>query len=302
MMWKSVALRMRRIRQGAIAVAQRLAPDSAAKPPWERSVLEDIAARRPWNLRVKAERVFALARIRDLREGVTVVIVNWNTKDVTSDVIRAVQTLSPTGTNILLVNNGSTDGSREHFRTVKGIQTLFLGGNAGHGAALDIALSRVRTRTAVTLDSDAIPLRPDWLTPAVQPVAEGRAVLAGHRSSRAFVHPVYAAVNTREFLRRRLSFQIFVPPGVDPSTAVWGEEAWDTGEIMTRRLGEDEVVFVESGEVPVPGLRGGMTKDVVYHYGGLIRETTGALTAEAVAEWRRSHELVLAALDVRSAE
>lgn len=269
-------------------VALALRPQAPFKRPWERSVLEDIAARRPWNIRVKWERARAARRIGRLVDGATVVVVNWNTRDVTADVIRAVQRLSPPELRILVVDNGSTDGSRELFAGWPGVETLNLRANAGHGAALDIGVCRVRTRVAVTLDSDAIPLRSGWLDPVLAPVRDGRAVLAGHRSSRDFVHPVLSAVDTAAFVRRGLSFQIFVPPGVDPRSARWGDEAWDTAELMTRRLETPEVVFVEGGEVPVPGLRGGMVAGAVYHYGGVSRETTGAVGPEALAAWREA--------------
>lgn len=271
---------------GASRAASKLRPGAASTPPWERSIVDDIAARRPWNLRVKLERAVALARVRGLRGGVTVVIVTWNTREVTADVIRAVLELSPPDVRVLVVDNGSTDGTRELLRGWPGVRSLLLRSNAGHGAALDIALCRVRTTVAVTLDSDAIPLRRGWLDPAVTPVRTGNAILAGQRSSRNFVHPVFSAVDTAVFLRRRLSFQIFVPPGVDPDTAVWGEEVWDTAELMTARLQPDDVVFVEGSENLVPGLPGGTTAGVVYHHGGVTREASGRVSDAALTEWR----------------
>lgn len=271
----------------------RVFPDASSKLPWERSLLEDLAARRPWNARFKLERALALPRIDRLRPGVTVVIVNWNTKDVTADVLRAVQDLSPHGTEILVIDNGSTDGSRELFAQWPGIRTILFRSNMGHGAALDIGLCRVRTSIALTLDSDAIPIRKGWLEPAVAPVRNRQAILAGQRSSRDFVHPVYSAVDTAEFLRRRLSYQIFVPPEVDPNTAEWGKNAWDTGELMTGRLGPGEVAFVEGGPVPISNLRGGMTSDIVYHYGGVSRESTGWVSSDAVHAWRSACSAVV---------
>ena len=249
-------------------------------------MLDDLAMRRPWNLRVKAERLFALRRVNQLQDGVTVVIVNWNTMDVTADVVRAVQRFSPPATRILVVDNGSTDGSRELFQGWAGIDRLLLPGNAGHGVALDIALCRVRTRIAVTLDSDAIPLREGWLDQAVKPVRDGRAVLAGLRSSRDFVHPVLSAVDTEVFLRRNYSFQTFVPPGVTSESARWGENCWDTAELLTPRIDPARVVFVDPTPNAVPGLPGMTTGGVVYHHGGVSRGATGTSDPLAVQEWR----------------
>ena len=292
--WTAPALRS--LPRGLAAAVALIRPDAARKPAWERTALEDIAARRPWNIAAKVARQVALRRIRSLQEGVTVIVVNWNTKDVTSDVIRAVEQLSPPLTRILVVDNGSTDGSRELFRSWPGIQTMLLRANAGHGVALDLAVCATRTKVAVTLDSDAIPLTPNWLEAAVAPVREGRAVLAGLRSSRNFVHPVYSAVNTAEFVRRRLSFQAFIPPGVTSETARWGQNAWDTAELMTRRLRADEVFFVDPTENLVSGLPGMTTGGVVYHHGGVSRTASGIIDDAALAAWRDAGERLRAAV------
>ncbi len=292
--WTAPALRS--LPRGLAAAVALIRPDAARKPAWERTALEDIAARRPWNIAAKVARQVALRRIRSLQEGVTVIVVNWNTKDVTSDVIRAVEQLSPPLTRILVVDNGSTDGSRELFRSWPGIQTMLLRANAGHGVALDLAVCATRTKVAVTLDSDAIPLTPNWLEAAVAPVREGRAVLAGLRSSRNFVHPVYSAVNTAEFVRRRLSYQAFIPPGVTSETARWGQNAWDTAELMTRRLRADEVFFVDPTENLVSGLPGMTTGGVVYHHGGVSRTASGIIDDAALAAWRDAGERLRAAV------
>ena len=263
-------------------------------------MLDDIAMRRPWNLRVKRARLMAWTRLRRLDDGVTVIIVNWNTKDVTADVVRAVQRLSPDDVRVLVVDNGSTDGSTEVFGSWEGIDTILLRSNAGHGVALDLAVCATRTRVAVTLDSDAIPLTADWLDQIVEPVATSRAVLAGHRSRRDFVHPIYAAVDTAEFVRRKLSFQVHRLPGI--SAERWGENAWDTAELMTRRLCPDEVVFVERTENSAPDLPGMTAGGVVYHHGGVSRATDGAVTPDAFDAWRLACRSLGVGVDVLQPE
>jgi glycosyltransferase involved in cell wall biosynthesis len=248
-------------------------------------VLDDIAMRRPWNLRVKRARLIGRTRLRRLKDGVTVIIVNWNTRDITADVLRAVQRLSPSDVRVLVVDNGSTDGSAATFREWPGISLMELSSNAGHGVALDLAVCATRTKVAVTLDSDAIPLAEGWLDLAVGPVASGRAVLAGLRSSRDFVHPVYSAVDTASFVRRKLSFQVHRTPDASGQER-WGENAWDTAELMTLRLAPDEVVFVERTENVAPDLPGMTTGGVVYHHGGVSRAVDGEVAAEAMEGWR----------------
>ena len=260
-------------------------------------MLDDIAVRRPWNLRVKYGRLVARIRLRWLRDGVTVIIVNWNTRDVTADVVRAVRTLSPAGTRVLVVDNGSTDGSAEMFRRWEGIDTILLRSNAGHGVALDLGVCATRTKVAVTLDSDAIPLTGDWLDQVVEPVVARRAVLAGHRSSRDFVHPVYAALDTAAFVRRKLSFQVHRLPGMRLDEVRWGENSWDTAELMTPRLAPNEFVFVEPTENRKMGLPGNTPGGVVYHHGGVSRATDGGVTAAAVDEWRAACRALGAPID-----
>jgi hypothetical protein len=241
--------------------------------------------RRPWNVCVKLARTQARLRLRRRQDGVTVVIVNWNTKDMLADVLAAVHAYSPPEVRVLVVDNGSTDGSREMLRRDDSVATIFLWSNAGHGAALDLGVLAAKTSVAVTLDSDAIPFTDDWLTQIVEPVRHGHALLAGQRSSRDFVHPVYAAVDVNEFVRRGLSFQAHRLPGLTEDTVQWGENAWDTGELMTTRLPATSVVFVEGTENPVSGLRGGTAGGVVYHHGGVTRMLDASSPGDALEEW-----------------
>jgi len=270
-----------------------------ARPPWERSLFEDLAARRPWNIVVRAARVWALLRrrVRPLRDGVTVVVVNWNTREVTADVVRAVQRLSPAGTEVLVIDNGSSDDSRGMFRKWTGIRTMLLRRNAGHGVALDLGVCSSRTRITVVLDSDAIPLTDQWLEPAVGPIRSGQALLAGSRSKRNFVHPMYLAVDTTEFVNRRLSFQIHRAAGVAPQDSVWGENSWDTAELMTPRIDSTKVVFVERTPNAVDGLPGMTAGAVVYHHGGVSRAADGGVADEALAEWRQACAALASAVD-----
>lgn len=269
------------------SLAGTLRPGAATRPPGERSLLDDLAMRRPWNMRVKAARWRARLRLHRLHTGITVIVVNWNTCDVTADVLRAVQHFSPPGTEVLLIDNGSTDASRDRFADWPGIRTVFLRSNAGHGVALDLGVCWVRTKVAVTLDSDAIPLRHGWLDPAVEPVSSGDAVLTGLRSSRGFVHPVYLAVDTAAFVRRKLSFQVHRDPHRGEGVVdQWGVNAWDTGELMTPQVPADRVLFVDPTPNRAEGLPGMTVGDVVYHHGGVSRDGSGTVSPESFAGWR----------------
>jgi hypothetical protein len=248
--------------------------------------------RRPWNLAVKASRRVGLARslLGARADGVTVVIVSWNTKEVVADVIEAVRRFSPPSTAVLVVDNGSTDGTRALLRSWPGIRRILLPRNTNHGVALDIAMGQVATRVAVVLDSDAIPLGPGWLDPVVTPIESDQADLAGSRARRGFVHPMYLAVNVQELLREHWSFQVHVAPETPPEGRIWGENAWDTAELLTPRLDPRRVTFVERTENAAPGLPGMTAGGVVYHHGGVSRVADGGATPAALASWRAACE------------
>ena len=209
------------------------------------------------------------------------VVVSWNTAEVLGDVLTVVRALTPGDVEVLVVDNGSTDGTRTMLQDWPAVRVIELHGNAGHGVALDLALCSVRTRTALTLDSDAIPLTPDWVGPAVDPVRSGRATLAGLRSSRGYVHPVYLAIDVPAFLEGGLSFQVHRADAAGDTQ--WGQNAWDTGELMTARVGADRVVFVEPTPNAAEGLPGMTAGGVVYHHGGVTRGPGGATAVEG---WR----------------
>ncbi len=274
----------------ASRLALRLRPDAVSLPPWERTPLDDLAARRPWNTRVTWARRRAMRHLARRRQGTTVLVVSWNTAEVTADTLRAVRAYSPPDVRVLVVDNGSADGSRQMLAAWPGLDTMLLRRNVGHGIALDLGVLASTTSVVVTLDSDALPLRRGWLEPVVDPVRAGQAMLAGLRASRDFVHPVYAAVDAATFVRRRLSFQVHITPGTTAQTVRWGENAWDTGELMTRRLDPRDVLFVERTDNPVGGLPGMTAGGVVYHHGGVSRSADPNTRALALAQWRAARD------------
>ena len=265
-------------------------------PAWEASILDDVVFNRPWNLVVKGLR--ARARRVQRRPGVTIVIVNWNTHAVTRDMLRAVQQFTPGDVEIMIVDNGSVDDSRQWLRSETSVRFVPLPANVGHAVALDIATLLSRTSTVVTLDSDAVPLCENWLSRVLDPLSQDRVVLAGLQSRRNFVHPVFAGLDVEAFIAKNLSFQVWKLPGLADEDRVWGTNCWDTGELMTSRLEPSEYEFVERTPNRVPGLPGMTVGDVVYHHGGITRATEDAdldLTDDNYRCWRHALEQLLPA-------
>lgn len=281
---------------GAVQLRSLRGLDDQRPPAWEASILDDVAFNRPWNLIIKGLRV--RARRTQRRPGVTIVIVNWNTQAVTRDTLHAVQQLTSDDVKIMIVDNGSVDASRQWLRAEPSVRSITLPANVGHAVALDIATLLATTDTVVTLDSDAVPLRFGWLDSVLDPLTEEGVVLAGLQSRRNFVHPVFAGVEVDAFVEKNLSFQVWQLPGLSDDDRIWGQNCWDTGELMTSRLERSEYAFVERTPNPVTGLPGMTVGDVVYHHGGITRATEEAdldLTDDSYRGWREALEQLLPA-------
>lgn len=249
------------------------------------SLLDDLADNRPLNILIKAVRLYSrLTRRGGHEDGLTVVVVTWNTFHVTRTTVRLIQRFSP-GVPIVVVDNGSTDGTKEWLRSDSSVGHLLLPLNVGHAVALDIACLLLRTKVMVCLDSDAFPLGPEWLEPVMSALAAPRVVIAGSRSSRGFVHPMYLGVKTNEFRRRHLSFQPHIPAEVQAEEVVWGRTGFDTGELLSHQLAEDEKVLISSTANRVSGLPGMTAGDVVYHHGGVTRAANGTLAEDGLIAW-----------------
>jgi GT2 family glycosyltransferase len=93
---------------------------------------------------------------------VTVIIVNWNGGDLLhqclSDLLQ--QTVRPT--RMLVMDNGSSDGSAAKAANLPGVTVRMLGMNWGFAGGNNRALSECDTEFVALLNPDAFP-EPDWL-------------------------------------------------------------------------------------------------------------------------------------------
>lgn len=94
--------------------------------------------------------------------SVSVVIVNWNGGTYLLDCLHKLkaQTLAPS--RILVMDNGSTDGSCEAAERVPGVTVKRLSANLGFAAANNRAIEECDTDLVALLNPDAFP-EPDWL-------------------------------------------------------------------------------------------------------------------------------------------
>jgi len=88
---------------------------------------------------------------------ISVIIVNWNTRDLLLNCIRSVyETVQGIAFEIWVVDNGSTDGSQETVKaTFPQVQLIKNTQNMGFAAANNQALKQMTGRYALLLNSDA---------------------------------------------------------------------------------------------------------------------------------------------------
>jgi hypothetical protein len=88
----------------------------------------------------------------------TVVIVNWNTRDLTVACVRSVlDTVRRHSFQVIVVDNASTDGSAEHLRaTFPEIRVIESGGNLGFARGNNVALRQVHSEYVLLLNPDTV--------------------------------------------------------------------------------------------------------------------------------------------------
>src|SRR5215510_13885185 len=94
---------------------------------------------------------------------ITVLTVNHNTLDFLKLLVQSVRKFrGQVPIEIMVIDNQSTDGSREWAAAQPDVEAHLLTSNTGHGPGLDCGLRLVNTRFVLVLDSDAHLQRFDW--------------------------------------------------------------------------------------------------------------------------------------------
>jgi GT2 family glycosyltransferase len=115
---------------------------------------------------------------------VTVIVVNWNAGDLLSQCLQDLLRQSVQPARILVMDNGSSDGSAEQVAELPGVTVRLLGENYGFAGGNNRAFSECDTEYVALLNPDAFP-EPDWLE---------KLVIA------AEAHPEVAAFGSRQMV------------------------------------------------------------------------------------------------------
>jgi hypothetical protein len=250
-----------------------------------------IARGLAWHLVIPAARLRARARLGALVPGaVTVVTVNWNSWIYLAVVLDVVRRRSPTDTRILVVDNGSVDGSRAALRQRGDVEAVLLPVNLGHDLALDLGVLSCRTEFFITLDVDAFPLHQRWVEELLEPLRRG-VQISGARLWRPFVHPCCLAMRTARFVRRGHSFRSHYRPHTESRIA-----SGDVAEEMSEREAPN-LHFLDITSQRGPGDVGTVFGDLVYHNfygtrfsGGRTELDGGIRPTDAAGAWAEAVE------------
>ena len=123
-------------------------------------------------------------------------------------VLRTLRHSAGSDARLLVVDNASTDGSREWLRLLArrgDLELIESEVNLGHGPALELARGRTRSPYLVTLDSDAFPLTGDWLA-RLRARLDGGAAAAGILHHRGYIHPSCLMIARRTLDELGVSF------------------------------------------------------------------------------------------------
>lgn len=172
--------------------------------------------------------------------AVSAVIVNWNTRELLDECLRSLRTYGHPAMEIVVVDNGSTDGSvamlAEHWPEVRALANAT---NRGYQAACNQGMRVARGDTLLLINTDAT-LTPGCLDALIRRLAaEPRAAIVGPR----LVYPDGAfqrwTAGRRPSLRAAASYFFFLDR-LFPRSGLWLgrdlEEAFEPGWVSSACL------------------------------------------------------------------
>ncbi|HUE76457.1 MAG TPA: glycosyltransferase family 2 protein [Longimicrobiales bacterium] len=105
-----------------------------------------------------------------------VIIPTWDGEEILRAALRALEAQSRRDFEIVVVDNGSTDGTREMLEAeFPRVRAILLGENRGFAAAVNAGVAATEAELVVLLNNDTIP-EPGWLQALIRVLEEDPAV------------------------------------------------------------------------------------------------------------------------------
>ena len=125
----------------------------------------------------------------------SIIIITCNGRETLGPCLRSVLAQDMRGFEIILVDNGSTDGSAEMVsRRYPRVRVVRMGRNAGFAGGNNEGLRRARGKWAVMLNDDTV-VEPNWLRELITPLERGEAELVSSRVYTRNVDPKFYEKN-----------------------------------------------------------------------------------------------------------
>ena len=112
------------------------------------------------------------------RQNISIIIVNYNGRHFLFDCLSGVIKQTANGDEIIVVDNGSSDGSAEYIRvTFPSVTLIESGMNLGFAGGNNCGVKHAKNNLIVLLNNDTI-VHPGWLEGLVNAIAEGNVAAA----------------------------------------------------------------------------------------------------------------------------
>lgn len=213
----------------------------------------------------KASSLKKKAAVTPDEPGVTVVTVNFNTLPFLRVMYQATRRHAPKTLPIIVVDNGSSDGSARWLAEVvkrdPNLSVVRLRRNLGHGPALNLGFYKARTEFVIALDVDAFPIADSWLDAVLHPLQSGYTVAGGFNNG--YIHPSYLAIRRRHFIEAGHTFEASYNRRRQRLRATYGH--YDAGQLITLRESEDLQYRIMPTSRRGPKSVGTVFGEVVYH-------------------------------------
>ncbi|MBD3232462.1 MAG: glycosyltransferase, partial [candidate division Zixibacteria bacterium] len=163
--------------------------------------------------------------------GVSIIIVNYNTKEYIANLLESIRhRISHQPLEIVVIDNGSSDGSVELLESLNFIKLYKQKANISHGPALDFGIRESLYDYLLILDSDTLVLKGTLIEELIQPLVDNPNILAAgplmyvnsagintdaSPDAIPYIHPHCCGLNKRVYLNLESGFVSHGAPGIE---------------------------------------------------------------------------------------